>query len=201
MRIHSLRIVQIFTFVVNLFSRHLSHWINGIVQIHEQSRFHELQEPIPDMYPLNCYRAGRRAEMKYLHTMVRVTDLDESLSFYCDKLGLVELRRKDVPAGRFTLVFLAAPGDESAQVELTWNWDPEEYSGGRNFGHLAYAVDDIYALCQSLMDAGVTINRPPRDGHMAFVRSPDGISIELLQTGDALAVAEPWASMENQGSW
>ena len=139
--------------------------------------------------------------MKYLHTMVRVTDLDESLDFYCDKLGLVELRRKEVPAGRFTLVFLAAPGDESAQVELTWNWDPEEYSGGRNFGHLAYAVDDIYALCQRLMDAGVTINRPPRDGHMAFVRSPDGISIELLQTGDALAVAEPWASMANQGSW
>lgn len=139
--------------------------------------------------------------MKYLHTMVRVTDLDESLDFYCDKLGLVELRRKEVPAGRFTLVFLAAPGDESAQVELTWNWDPEEYSGGRNFGHLAYAVDDIYALCQSLMDAGVTISRPPRDGHMAFVRSPDGISIELLQKGDALAVAEPWASMENQGPW
>ena len=139
--------------------------------------------------------------MKYLHTMVRVTDLDKSLDFYCNKLGLVELRRKEVPAGRFTLVFLSAPGDESAQVELTWNWDPEEYTGGRNFGHLAYAVDDIYALCQSLMQAGVTINRPPRDGHMAFVRSPDGISIELLQKGEALPAAEPWASMENQGSW
>jgi len=133
--------------------------------------------------------------------MVRVSDLDESLDFYCDKLGLVELRRKEAPAGRFTLVFLAAPGDESALVELTWNWDPEEYTGGRNFGHLAYAVDDIYALCQSLMDAGVTINRPPRDGHMAFVRSPDGISIELLQKGGALPAAEPWASMDNQGSW
>jgi lactoylglutathione lyase len=139
--------------------------------------------------------------MKYLHTMVRVADLEESLDFYCDKLGLVELRRHEVPAGRFTLVFLAAPGDESAQVELTWNWDPEEYAGGRNFGHLAYAVDDIYALCQHLMDAGVTINRPPRDGHMAFVRSPDGISIELLQAGDSLPAKEPWASMENTGNW
>lgn len=139
--------------------------------------------------------------MKYLHTMVRVSDLDESLDFYCNKLGLVELRRKEVPAGRFTLVFLAAPGDESAQVELTWNWDPEEYAGGRNFGHLAYAVDDIYALCQKLMEAGVTINRPPRDGHMAFIRSPDGISIELLQKDGALPAEEPWASMENQGSW
>ena len=113
--------------------------------------------------------------MKYLHTMVRVTDLSESIDFYCNKLGLVELKRHESTAGRFTLVYLAAPGDEDAQVELTWNWDPEEYSGGRNFGHLAYAVDDIYALCQKLMDAGVTINRPPRDGHMAFVRSPDGI--------------------------
>jgi len=139
--------------------------------------------------------------MKYLHTMVRVTNLDESLDFYCEKLGLVEVGRKDVPAGRFTLVFLAAPGDESAQVELTWNWDSEEYPGGRNFGHLAYAVDDIYALCQKLMDAGVTINRPPRDGHMAFIRSPDGISIELLQKGDALPVCEPWGSMENEGVW
>lgn len=139
--------------------------------------------------------------MKYLHTMVRVSDLDESLDFYCNKLGLVELRRKEVPAGRFTLVFLAAPGDESAQVELTWNWDPEEYAGGRNFGHLAYAVDDIYALCQKLMEAGVTINRPPRDGYMAFIRSPDGISIELLQKDGALPAEEPWASMENQGSW
>jgi len=139
--------------------------------------------------------------MKYLHTMVRVTKLEESLDFYCNKLGLVELRRHEAPAGRFTLVFLAAPGDESAQLELTWNWDPEEYTGGRNFGHLAYAVDDIYALCQRLMDAGVTINRPPRDGHMAFVRSPDGISIELLQAGDSLPVKEPWASMANTGSW
>jgi len=139
--------------------------------------------------------------MKYLHTMVRVTDLDESLDFYCNKLGLVELRRRESPQGRFTLVFLAAPGDEDAQVELTFNWDPEEYTGGRNFGHLAYAVDDIYALCQKLMDAGVTINRPPRDGHMAFVRSPDGISIELLQTGGSLPAKEPWASMPNTGSW
>ena len=139
--------------------------------------------------------------MKYLHTMVRVTKLEESLDFYCNKLGLVELRRHEAPAGRFTLVFLAAPGDESAQLELTWNWDPEEYTGGRNFGHLAYAVDDIYALCQRLMDAGVTINRPPRDGHMAFVRSPDGISVELLQAGDSLPVKEPWASMENSGNW
>jgi lactoylglutathione lyase len=139
--------------------------------------------------------------MKYLHTMVRVADLEESLDFYCDKLGLIELRRHEVPAGRFTLVFLVAPGDESAQLEHTWNWDPEEYAGGRNFGHLAYAVDDIYALCQRLMDAGVTINRPPRDGHMAFVRSPDGISIELLQAGDSLPAKEPWASMENTGNW
>jgi lactoylglutathione lyase len=139
--------------------------------------------------------------MKYLHTMVRVTELDKSLDFYCNKLGLVELKRTDVPAGRFTLVFLAAPGDESAQVELTWNWDPEEYTSGRNFGHLAYAVDDIYSLCQKLMDAGVTINRPPRDGYMAFVRSPDGISIELLQRGDPLPLKEPWASMESVGAW
>ena len=139
--------------------------------------------------------------MKYLHTMVRVTDLADSLNFYCAKLGLVELKRYDSTAGRFTLVYLAAPGDEDAQVELTWNWDPEEYSGGRNFGHLAYAVDDIYALCQQLMDAGVTINRPPRDGHMAFVRSPDGISIELLQKGESLPAQEPWASMESVGSW
>ncbi len=139
--------------------------------------------------------------MKYLHTMVRVTDLDESLDFYCNKLGLRELRRKEVETGRFTLVFLAAPGDEDAQVELTWNWDPEDYGEGRNFGHLAYAVDDIYDACQRLLDAGVTINRPPRDGYMAFVRSPDNISIELLQKGDALAPREPWASMENSGSW
>lgn len=139
--------------------------------------------------------------MKYLHTMVRVSDIDASLDFYCGKLGLVELSRRDIPAGRFTLVFLAAPGDESAQVELTWNWDQEEYSGGRNFGHLAYAVNDIYATCQKLLDAGVTINRPPRDGHMAFIVSPDGISIELLQKGEALPATEPWASMRNEGSW
>ncbi len=139
--------------------------------------------------------------MKYLHTMVRVTDLDASLDFYCNKLGLREVGRKDVPAGRFTLVFLAAPGDEDAQVELTYNWDPEEYGEGRNFGHLAYAVDDIYGLCDSLMKAGVTINRPPRDGRMAFIRSPDNISIELLQRGDALEPAEPWISMENTGHW
>ena len=139
--------------------------------------------------------------MKYLHTMVRVTDLDESLAFYCDKLGLREVRRKEVEAGRFTLVFLAAPGDEDAQVELTYNWDPEEYGEGRNFGHLAYQVDNIYETCQHLMDAGVTINRPPRDGFMAFVRSPDNISIELLQKGDRLPPQEPWASMENAGTW
>ena len=139
--------------------------------------------------------------MKYLHTMVRVRDVDDSLAFYCDLLGLVELRRYDSEQGRFTLVFLAAPGDEDAQVELTWNWDPEDYDEGRNFGHLAYEVDDIYALCQRLMDGGVTISRPPRDGHMAFVRSPDNISIELLQKGDALPAQEPWASMENSGHW
>ena len=139
--------------------------------------------------------------MKYLHTMVRVSDLDASLDFYCNLLGLVEVRRKDVPAGRFTLVFLAAPGDEAAQVELTFNWDPEDYTGGRNFGHLAYEVDDIYAACQRLVDGGVTISRPPRDGHMAFVRSPDGISIELIQKGEDLPAREPWASMENSGSW
>ncbi|HSM32302.1 MAG TPA: VOC family protein [Woeseiaceae bacterium] len=139
--------------------------------------------------------------MKYLHTMVRVSDIDESLDFYCNKLGLVELKRRENEKGRFTLVFLAAPGDEDAQLELTYNWDPEEYDEGRNFGHLAYRVDDIYALCRKLMDAGVTINRPPRDGHMAFVRSPDKISIELLQKGDALPPEEPWASMENTGHW
>ena len=139
--------------------------------------------------------------MKYLHTMVRVTDINASLDFYCNKLGLRELRRYDSEQGRFTLVFLAAPGDDEAQVELTHNWDPEEYDEGRNFGHLAYQVDNIYALCQTLMDAGVTINRPPRDGHMAFVRSPDNISIELLQKGDALPPEEPWASMESEGHW
>ncbi len=139
--------------------------------------------------------------MKYLHTMVRVTDLDASIDFYTNKLGLTELRRIDNEGGRFTLVFLAAEGDESAQVELTYNWDPEELSGGRNFGHLAYRVDNIYELCQRLMDAGVTINRPPRDGRMAFVRSPDGVSIELLQTGEALPPAEPWSDMPNVGEW
>ena len=139
--------------------------------------------------------------MKYLHTMVRVTDLDASLSFYREALGLAEVKRKDYPEGRYTLVFLAAPGDESAQVELTFNWDPETYTGGRNFGHLAYAVDDIYATCQRLKDHGVTINRPPRDGRMAFVRSPDQISIELLQRGAPLPPAEPWLSMPNTGSW
>ena len=146
--------------------------------------------------------------MRYLHTMVRVTDLDASIDFYCNKLGLVETKRKEFEAGRFTLVFLAAPGNldsakesRSPELELTYNWDPEEYDGGRNFGHLAYYVDDIYATCQRLMDAGITINRPPRDGRMAFVRSPDNISIELLQDGEAQAPAEPWASMENTGVW
>ena len=143
--------------------------------------------------------------MKYLHTMIRVSDIDETLAFF-DLLGLEEQKRYEVEAGRFTLVFLAAPGDEDAQVELTYNWppgdgEPEQYDGGRNFGHLAYAVDDIYESCQRLMDGGVTINRPPRDGRMAFVRTPDNISIELLQKGDAKAPAEPWASMENVGEW
>ena len=146
--------------------------------------------------------------MKYLHTMVRVADLDAALDFYCRKLGLVEVRRRDHEKGRFTLVFLAAPDDvERARqdaaplVELTYNWDPEAYSGGRNFGHLAYEVDDIYATCARLAEAGVTINRPPRDGNMAFIRSPDGISIELLQKGPALAPQEPWTSMVNTGAW
>jgi len=139
--------------------------------------------------------------MKYLHTMVRVTDLEASLRFYCNALGLREISRKEVPQGRFTLVFLAAPGDDDAQVELTHNWDPESYTGGRNFGHLAYAVDDIYAACKRLQDHGVTINRPPRDGHMAFVRSPDNISVELLQKGGSLPPAEPWKSMPNVGQW
>ncbi|NNE04272.1 MAG: lactoylglutathione lyase [Xanthomonadales bacterium] len=139
--------------------------------------------------------------MKYLHTMVRVSDLDASLDFYCNKLGLVERRRRDVPAGKFTLVFLSAPGDEDAMIELTYNWAPENLTGGRNFGHLAYQVDDIYKLCESLSKQGVVINRPPRDGRMAFVRSPDGISIELLQKGEAKPAREPWASMPNTGSW
>ncbi|MFN3536656.1 MAG: VOC family protein [Brevundimonas sp.] len=146
--------------------------------------------------------------MRYLHTMVRVKGLDASLRFYCDLLGLEEVRRVDNEKGRFTLVFLAAPKDQarsvaerSPELELTVNWDPEDYTGGRNFGHLAYRVDDIYAACQRLMDGGVVINRPPRDGNMAFVRSPDGISIELLQEGEPLAPAEPWVSMPNTGSW
>ena len=146
--------------------------------------------------------------MEYLHTMVRVSDLDASLDFYCNKLGLVETRRTDSEKGRFTLVFLSAPKDverakdsQAPLVELTYNWDPEDYGGGRNFGHLAYRVDDIYATCQKLMDAGVTINRPPRDGHMAFVRSPDNISVELLQAGESLPPQEPWASMPNTGEW
>jgi lactoylglutathione lyase len=139
--------------------------------------------------------------MKYLHTMVRVADIEQSLRFYRDALGLAELSRRDYSQGRYTLVFLAAPGNQDAQVELTHNWDPEVYAGGRNFGHLAYAVDDIYATCERLMKHGVTINRPPRDGRMAFVRSPDGISVELLQQGGALRPAEPWSSMPNSGTW
>jgi len=139
--------------------------------------------------------------MKYLHTMVRVTDVDASLKFYCDALGLEVIKRNDYPQGKFTLIFLAAPGDHEAQVELTHNWDPERYGGGRNFGHLAYAVEDIYATCARLAEHGVTILRPPRDGRMAFVRSPDDISIELLQKGAALAPAEPWKSMANTGTW
>ena len=139
--------------------------------------------------------------MKYLHTMVRVTNLEASLDFYCEKLGLQETRRREDENGRYTLVFLSAPGDENAQVELTHNWDPEPYTGGRNFGHLAYEVSDIYAACEQLMAGGVTINRPPRDGRMAFVRSPDQISIELLQKGDALELKEPWVSMPNSGAW
>jgi lactoylglutathione lyase len=146
--------------------------------------------------------------LRYLHTMVRVTDLEQSIDFYCKALGLTEVSRKEVPQGRYTLAFLSAPEDAEAaranfapMVELTYNWDPEEYGGGRNFGHLAYSVDDIYAACQRLQDAGVTINRPPRDGRMAFVRSPDNVSIELLQAGDPLPPAEPWTSMPNTGVW
>ena len=146
--------------------------------------------------------------MQYLHTMLRITDIDESLDFFCHKLGLVEMNRMESEKGRFTLIFLAAPEDQvrarqdkAPMLELTWNWDAEELDGGRNFGHLAYRVDDIYALCQQLMDQGVTINRPPRDGRMAFIRSPDGHSIELLQKGEALPEQEPWASMENTGTW
>ena len=146
--------------------------------------------------------------MRFLHTMVRVRDIDESLDFYCAKFGLVEMRRKDVPEGRFTLIFLAAPKDMQSskssgapELELTFNWDPEDYDYGRNFGHLAYKVDNIYEKCQQLMDAGIVINRPPRDGRMAFIKSPDNISIELLQEGDSLPPAEPWLSMENTGRW
>lgn len=147
--------------------------------------------------------------MKYLHTMVRISNVEDSLEFYCGKLGMVEVRRTESEAGRYTNIFLSAADDEdrarsdrwAPTIELTYNWDPEVYTGGRNFGHLAYEVDDIYALCQSLMDSGVTINRPPRDGRMAFIRSPDGVSIELLQKGDALPQAEPWASMGNTGNW
>ena len=146
--------------------------------------------------------------MKYLHTMVRITNVEESLGFFCDKLGLVEIRRKEVPEGKFTLIFLAAPEDEntaietrSPEIELTYNWDPENYDKGRNFGHLAFSVKNIYETCQKLMDGGVTINRPPREGRMAFVKSPDNISIELLQQGENLEISEPWASMENIGSW
>lgn len=139
--------------------------------------------------------------MKYLHTMVRITDIEASLKFYRDALGLEEIRRSENEKGRYTLIFLAPPGQPEAQVELTYNWDPEVYGGGRNFGHLAYAVEDIYATCQKLMEMGITINRPPRDGRMAFVRSPDNISIEILQDGPALPPAEPWASMPNTGSW
>jgi len=146
--------------------------------------------------------------MKYLHTMIRITNIEESLDFFCDKLGLVEIRRKEVPEGKFTLIFLAAPEDEntaietrSPEIELTYNWDPENYDKGRNFGHLAFSVKNIYETCQKLMDGGVTINRPPREGRMAFVKSPDNISIELLQQGENLKISEPWASMENIGSW
>ncbi len=146
--------------------------------------------------------------MRYLHTMVRVKDLEQSLDFYCNKLGLLQIRRVDYEEGRFTLVYLAAPQDEARakreqapELELTWNWDPEDYDGGRNFGHLAYEVDNIYDICQKLMDQGVTINRPPRDGWMAFIRSPDNISIELLQKGEKLPPQEPWVSMENNGCW
>lgn len=151
---------------------------------------------------------GVAIKMRFLHTMVRVRDIEASLDFYCNKFGLVEMRRKDVPAGRFTLIFLAAPKDKNSsemngapELELTFNWDPEEYVSGRNFGHLAFKVDNIYEKCQQLMDAGVVINRPPRDGRMAFVKSPDNVSIELLQEGEPLAKVEPWLSMENTGSW
>lgn len=151
--------------------------------------------------PLTVSQVTAGVTMKYLHTMVRVSDLDESLDFYCNKLGMREIRRHDSEQGRFTLVFVAPPGNEDCPLELTFNWDPEEYGEGRNFGHVAYQVENIYDTCRQLMDAGVTINRPPRDGRMAFVRSPDNISIELLQKGDALPPEEPWASMGNTGHW
>lgn len=151
--------------------------------------------------PLTVSQVTAGVTMKYLHTMVRVSDLDESLDFYCNKLGMREIRRHESEQGRFTLVFVAPPGNEECPLELTFNWDPEEYGEGRNFGHVAYRVENIYDTCRQLMDAGVTINRPPRDGRMAFVRSPDNISIELLQKGDALAPEEPWASMGNTGHW
>ena len=158
---------------------------------------------IPALTKTNNARAEH--DMKYLHTMVRISNIEQSLDFYCNKLGLKELQRYDNEAGRYTLIFLAADADASGinppAVELTYNWDPEDYDEGRNFGHLAYAVDDIYSLCQKLMEGGVTINRPPRDGRMAFIRSPDNVSIELLQAGDALAPQEPWASMPNSGHW
>jgi lactoylglutathione lyase len=174
---------------------------NGAVsEAGPQARVHNVttaSQHHPNRNPLS--RSG--VPLKYLHTMVRVSDLDESLAFYVGALGLVEVNRVDVEAGRFTLCFLAAPGDESAQIELTYNWDAETYTGGRNFGHVAYEVDDIYQTCQRLQDAGVTINRPPRDGHMAFVRSPEGISVELLQKSGSLPVQEPWQSMENVGEW
>ncbi len=139
--------------------------------------------------------------MRYLHSMIRISNVDETLHFFCELLGLHEVRRRESEKGRYTLIFLAAPGDEEAHVELTYNWDPEDYGNARNFGHLAFAVDNIYETCERLMDAGVTINRPPRDGRMAFIKTPDDISVELLQDGDALEPAEPWTSMENTGSW
>jgi len=166
-----------------------------------QSGFRSRCQTALSSYNVPQFNQRASTTMKFLHTMVRVTDLEQSLDFYCNKLGLDELRRFDREQGRFTLVFLAAPGDKEAQVELTHNWDPEDYGEGRNFGHLAYGVDDIYAVCQRLLDAGVTINRPPHDGRMAFVRSPDNISIELLQNGDPLPAAEPWTSMGNTGHW
>jgi lactoylglutathione lyase len=192
--------------------------VNASVQERNAASYAALQHALPGAPALTpaaeqriCRR--RRPRMEYLHTMVRVSDLDQSLDFYCGKLGLQEVRRMESEQGRFTLVFLAAPGDAdrardttvngmgSPMIELTYNWDPEAYTGGRNFGHLAYQVEDIYALCGRLIEKGVTINRPPRDGRMAFVRSPDGISIELLQKGNALAPKEPWASMPNTGTW